>query len=259
MMPNLFMADVASDKQDYLDLWGPDYSPDELKIYPTSVIKGTLLYKYYQEGKYRPYKTDELVDLLKYCFVNTPRYCRLSRVIRDIPSTEISAGNKTTNLRQIVELALTREGKACQCIRCREVKAKAVQWDDLELESIDYKTSIGLESFISYRTKVNDKIAGFLRLSLYDKLLIQNSFMPEINDCAMIREVHVYGKVTELGTSDKGHTQHLGIGKKLISLAEAQAKKMGYKKIAVISAIGTREYYRKFGYQINGLYQVKDL
>ena len=165
-MPNLYGSSIEIDKQDYLDLF-EIVKPDELKIYPTSIIKGTLLYKYFNEDKYKPYSNEELIDLLKFCLKNTPKYCRLTRIIRDIPSNEIEAGNKRTNLRQIIENDLIKEGTPCQCIRCREIKNTKVDFDDLEKNVIEYKSDTGTDYFISLETQ--NKIAGFLRLFLSDK------------------------------------------------------------------------------------------
>lgn len=259
MMPNLYLATPKSDLDDYKALWTADFAPDELKIYPTSVIKGTLLYQYLQQGKYQPYDSRTLIDLLKECFKATPVYCRLTRVIRDIPSGEIITGNKTTNLRQIVELELDREHNSCKCIRCREIKGKQVAWDELDYQDFSYDTSIGVEHFLSYNVKQNDKICGFLRLALPTKENSENNPFKELQNAAIIREVHVYGKVTQIGNSDQEHTQHLGIGKHLIANAEALARKNSNKVIAVISAIGTRNYYRKLGFEVSGLYMTKSL
>lgn len=259
MMPNLYRSDLKTDIADYLKLWGPDFAPDELKIYPTSVIKGTELYRYFKEGHYQPYSAAELEQYLKEVMLATPRYCRLTRIIRDIPSQEIAAGNKRTNLRQIVELQLKKEDLKCQCIRCREIKNQSATWADLEQELISYPVKNGTEYFISYKTKANDKILGFVRLSLSDKSQTKKHFTSELQDAAVIREVHVYGKVTDFGASDTEHIQHLGIGRTLVAEAEKIARDNGFEKIAVISAIGTRNYYRKLGFERKDLYMHKFL
>jgi len=258
-MPNLYGSSVEMDKNDYLRLWAPEFCPDELKIYPTSVITGTVLSKYFHEGKYHPYTTAELEDVLSYCLLHTPRYCRLTRIVRDIPSQEIETGNKITNLRQIVELKLIKAGTPCQCIRCREIRQKQITRDDLKTDDIDYKVSFGSEHFLSLQTKTGGKIAGFLRLNLPKLTEAEKNYVPELRDCALIREVHVYGQMLAVGTKHTNETQHLGIGKELLSKAEKMAQDKGFRKIAVISAIGTRRYYQKFGYQMDGLYQVKEL
>ena len=258
-MPNLYESNIEIDRQDYLDLF-EFVKPDELKIYPTSIIKGTLLYKYFNEGKYKPYSNEELIDLLKFCLKHTPKYCRLTRIIRDIPSQEIEAGNKTTNLRQIIENELIKEETPCQCIRCREIKNKKVNFEDLEKKVIEYKSPAGTDYFITLETQ--NKITGFLRLYLSDKKYqeenpISNQLYDEIKDSAVIREVHVYGQVVGIGRSMDKKAQHTGVGKTLVKEAEEIAKRNGFDKISVISAIGTREYYKKLGYNKQKLYQSK--
>lgn len=262
-MPNLYGATPDSDKLDYTKLWDSGFQPDELKIYPTSIIKGTKLFELYQQKKYRPYEMSELKDLLKFSFEHTPRYCRLTRVVRDIPSHYISAGNKVTNLRQVVELEMAKEKKYCQCIRCREVKGGLIDKNDIGFEEIVYQNAVGEEHFLSYYLKKTDKILGFLRLFLPDRPAwspkVQSFSVFELKGAAIIREVHVYGRVVAVGSASEGAAQHLGLGMKLLKKAEKLALKNGYKKISVISAVGTRGYYRKSGYSVESLYMSKDL
>jgi elongator complex protein 3 len=246
-MPNLYKSDLKKDTEDYEKLWQQGFRPDELKIYPTSLMRGTYLYKLYQDGKYKPYSDLQLKSILKKLMVKTPRYCRLTRVIRDIPSEYVVAGNKVSNLRQIVEKELVEEGNPCQCIRCREIKGKKVNFEELEYEQLEYETSVGKEIFMSYRTK-DDKLVGFLRLSLP----VEKSFIIELGKDAVIREVHVYGEVESIGK--KGKSQHLGVGSSLIEKAKQFASENGYNHISVISAVGTREYYRKLGFELGELY-----
>lgn len=255
-MPNLYGSTVDKDIEDYHRLWEKEIQPDELKIYPTSIISNTGLYDLFKRGEYKPYSYEELLKVLTEIMPLTPRFCRLTRVVRDIPSPDIVAGNKLTNFRQIAEEELKKQEKHCQCIRCREIKDQKFNMDDLELEELDYTTSVGKELFLSYKTKKTDKIVGFLRLSLPKKSLVKNHFIDELQDCAVIREVHVYGQVVNIGKNDK-KAQHLGLGKKLIKLAEEIAHEHNFHKISVISAMGTREYYRKLGFELEGLYMNK--
>ncbi|HRP37496.1 MAG TPA: GNAT family N-acetyltransferase [Candidatus Dojkabacteria bacterium] len=242
---------------DYKRLWEKQIQPDELKVYPTSIISNTGLYDLYKKGEYKPYTYEELLKVMTEIMPLTPRYCRLTRIVRDIPSTDIVAGNKLTNFRQIAELELERTEKKCQCIRCREIKGKSISVDDLELEKIEYTTQVGKEVFLSYKTKSEDKIIGFLRLSLPKKSLINNHFISELRNSAMIREVHVYGSVVDVGIKLSQKSQHLGIGTKLVKMAEKLASEDKYHKISVISAIGTREYYKKLGFELGELYMNK--
>ena len=249
-MPNLFGSTFKADKEDYLNVFKL-IMPDEMKIYPTSIIRGTVLNRFYEQGRYKPYTFDELLDLLTFCFLNTPRYCRLSRVVRDIPSQEIAAGNKHSNFRQIAENQLIKEGKECECIRCREIRGAKTQMDNLLYEEIVYKTPSSREYFMSYKTNENDKLVGFLRLSFPLKSSV---LIDELSNSAIIREVHVYGQVAGLSSKSKDRSQHIGIGKSLIQKAIKIAEKKKYKDIAVISAIGTREYYRAQGFEDGDLY-----
>lgn len=258
-MPNLYGSTVKKDIKDYKKLWTKEYSPDELKIYPTSIIKNTHLNYLYQQGLYEPYTDRELTDLLKTILPLTPRYCRLTRVVRDIPSGEIVAGNRKTNLRQLVQQEMDKENIKVEDIRSREIRDKKVTEDMLETEEIKYDTTVSKEYFISYKTKDEDKICGFLRLSLPKGRYKNKHFLDELEGCAIIREVHVYGKVLGLGKNSNGESQHLGLGKSLIKEAEKISKKNGFKKISVISAIGTREYYKKRGFENKNLYMHKKL
>lgn len=258
-MPNLYGSNPQKDVADFKKLWKKNYHPDELKIYPTSIIPGTKLNELYEKKLYKPYSEKELSKVLKTILPLTPRYCRLTRIVRDIPSNEIVAGNKKTNFRQIVEQELEKEGVKIQDIRSREIKGESVRWEDLELEVIAYKTSVSKEVFLSYNRKTDDKICGFLRLSLPKRQFKNNPLLSELKGCSMIREVHVYGKVVGIEKKSKGASQHLGLGKKLIRKAEYISKNGGFESIAVISAIGTKEYYRKRGFEESGLYMRKEL
>jgi elongator complex protein 3 len=177
--------------------------------------------------------------------------------VRDIPSTDIVEGNKKTNFRQIVEQKLEKMDVKSKDIRAREIRGKRVELKYLELKVTEYDTKVSREFFIEYVTK-EDEIAGFLRLSLP----VEKPFLKEIQDCAMIREVHVYGQSVRIGTKRKGRAQHIGLGKNLMKEAEEISKNNDFNKISVISSIGTREYYEKNGFskiQKEELYQAKRL
>lgn len=249
-MPNLYGSTPQKDIEDYNKMFTEDYSPDELKIYPCSLVETAELMDYYAKGLWKPYTEEELTKVLVEVFKNTPRYCRLTRVIRDIPSHEIIVGNKKTNFRQVVEEEVKRLGIKPLEIRSREIKGKKVLLSDLNLNTYEYKTTVSREMFIEYKTD-RGEIAGFLRLSL-----------PFEGTHSMIREVHVYGQSIQLGIQEEGKAQHIGLGKRLIELAKDISKKNKYKEMYVISAIGTREYYRKRGFKkfdSNNLYQVMSI
>lgn len=255
IMPNLYGSTVKKDKTGYRQLFrDPDFKPDELKIYPCSLIDGTGLMEKFQKGEWRPYSYEELLEVLTDAMDNTPVYCRLTRVVRDIPGTDIVAGNKLTNFRQIAEKKLQEQGLKPKDIRGREIKNVTVSKDRLQLKFHAYRTSVSTEYFLEWATEEN-QIAGFLRLSLP----LRKPFIDELSGCAIIREVHVYGSALGIGKRDKGAAQHLGLGAKLIKEAEKLSLLAGFSKLAVISAVGTREYYRKQGFLDGELYQIKPI
>lgn len=256
-MPNLYGSSPGDDLADYEKLFGDaDFRPDELKIYPCSLIESAELMQQYQAGDWQPYSHDELLELLVGCFMRTPEYCRLTRVIRDIPGTDIVDGNKVTNFRQLVERELEQRGARSVDIRAREIGVKRVRESDLHLDCLRYRASVGDEVFLQYITEERD-IAGFLRLSLpFDA---EDALLDELKGAAMIREVHVYGLALGIGSALDGRAQHLGLGTRLIEEAAGIAAARGYRRLAVISSIGTREYYRKRGFVDGELYQMCDL
>ncbi len=256
-MANLYGATPASDYEDFLRLWkDPAFRPDELKIYPTSLLENTELYQYWLEGKYQPYEEQVLVDLIARCKTQVPRYCRINRVFRDIPTPHIVAGNKKTNLRQLVHAYMAERGMQCQCIRCREIRHQRVDPATLRLDVLTYETDVTREYFLSFVTPEN-RIAGFLRLALPQTPDVVP--VEEIRHAAMIREVHVYGPALPLGTDGEGEAQHSGLGRRLIAQAMAIAREAGYREIGVIAAIGTRNYYRRLGFELRELYMVRSL
>ena len=256
-MPNLYGATPESDYEDFLRLWeDPALRPDELKIYPTSLLENTALYTLWQEGTYEPYPEEVLIDLVARCKEHVPRYCRINRVFRDIPSPNIVAGTKKANLRQLVQRYMAEHGMTCQCIRCREVRHRTVEAGSLRLDVLSYETSVGREFFLSYVTP-DDRIAGFLRLSLPaspDRVPVE-----EVRHAAMIREVHVYGPALPVGTASDGEAQHRGLGRRLVEKAAEIARGEGFRDLAVIAAVGTRNYYRKLGFELHDLYMLRVL
>lgn len=256
-MPNLLGATPSSDIADYASLWqDPAVRPDELKIYPCMLLENTELYAYWQRGEYKPYSEEEVLHVLKESMAMTPRYTRLTRVVRDIPTTNVVEGFTKANLRQIAEQQLRQEGRACHCIRSREVRRQAVDPAELTLKMDSYETDATLEHFLSFET-AEQKIAGFLRLSLPH--LHQPHPLPELANHAMIREVHVYGPALPIGEESQGEAQHVGLGSSLIGRAKELARAAGYTHLAVISAIGTQAYYRKHGFEMAGLYMTVGL
>lgn len=273
-MPNLLGATLESDREDFKRLW-VDACPDEIKIYPTQLLKNSALYQYWLRGEYHPYSTDELIGLIADIKPGIPAYCRVNRVIRDIPSSHVVAGNKRTSLRQDVMAELARRGQQCGCIRCREVRGKGVTPEVLQLIPTVYHATQAEEYFLEYRTP-EGKIAGYLRLSLpenpasfwkdaevnaefTDHPLDMEGMALDLEQAAIIREVHVYGQSLPVGGELNGAAQHSGLGTRLLEQAEKIALDRGFKKLAVIAAVGTRLYYESRGFTRGSLYLVKNL
>lgn len=254
-MPNLHGSTPAKDRADFDRLFAdPDVRPDELKVYPCSLIESAELMAYHRRGEWRPYEADELLDVLVHGLGAAPRYCRLSRVIRDIPGTDIVTGNRTTNLRQVAEAEASARGVRCRDVRAREVGGRPVEPRRLRLRRTDYEASGGREAFLEFVT-ASDRIAGFLRLRLPGRAATDETSLPELANRAIIREVHVYGAVVGLGEREKGRSQHAGLGRRLIAEALRIAAGAGFGQVAVISSVGTREYYRRLGFEDGELYQ----
>lgn len=281
-MANLLGATPEADVADYRRLvTDPAFLPDEVKLYPCALVASAQLTEAFEAGLWRPYREEELVAVLAADVAATPPYTRISRMIRDISATDILVGNKKTNLRQIVEGHLEERQVDVQEIRHREIAVDGADAADLTLETLPYRTAVSEERFLQWITP-EGKIAGFLRLSLpttdIPALSAHNretagttdgarqgvpsqpadDLLPAQPGEAMIREVHIYGKVAALHQTGDG-TQHLGLGRALVEEACHQAADAGYSALNVISAVGTRAYYRNLGFADRGLYQQRDL
>ncbi|MCD6478171.1 MAG: tRNA uridine(34) 5-carboxymethylaminomethyl modification radical SAM/GNAT enzyme Elp3 [Candidatus Aenigmarchaeota archaeon] len=256
LMPNLPESNLKKDLRMFKKIFtNSDYKPDMLKIYPTLVVRNAELEKWWREGKFKPYSDEELIDLL--CKVKSiiPKYMRIMRLQRDVPKQEIVAGCKYSNLRQIVQREMKERRLMCRCIRCREVGHRIREgWyiGVFKLNVEKYKASGGTEFFLSYEDD-NETLVGFLRLRIPYK-----SFRPELQGSTIVRELHVYGPEVPIGKRSK-HFQHKKFGEKLLKEAERISKENGFNKIAVISGVGVREYYRKFGYRLEGPYMTKKI
>jgi len=256
-MPNLLGATPESDIRDFERLMeDPGFSPDELKIYPCSLIESAELMQYYERGEWKPYEHEELLRVVSAVLGRAPRWSRLTRGIRDISSADIVAGNKFTNFRELAEKELARQGGAPIDIRAREVRGQGVDAAELSLQKTEYKSSLGREVFFEFTTP-DDRLAAFLRLALPEAGA--EGIPEEVSGAAMIREVHVYGGALDLGHRREGAAQHRGLGRTLIEAAADLAHAEGYRHLAVISAVGTRGYYRKLGFDDGTLYQHRAL
>jgi len=259
MMPGLPTMTPEEDISDFKKLFTePQLRPDMLKIYPSLVIENTPLYDEYKQGKYTPYSDENMIKVLTEAKKKIPKWVRIMRVQREISPKEIIAGPKSGNLRQIVHQNLAKQGMVCKCIRCREagLSNKKSNEADIKLNRIDYDSSGGKEVFLSYEDK-NESIYGFLRL----RKPSSNTHRDEIGqDSCIVREIHVYGKSLKLGEKEENEIQHSGLGKNLMKEAEKISREeFDAKRILVISAVGTREYYQKLGYSLYGPYMSKTL
>ena len=227
------------------------FQPDQIKFYPTVVTRGSLLYRWWKQGEYRPYSPSVLRRLIINCKKIIPPYVRVLRLIRDIPSESIAAGNKITNLRQILQ----DQGAICQCIRCREARGRVLAAAPPVLDAISYPAADGQEIFFQYTDKKKKILYGFCRLRL--SAAHQRPETDFFCNAALVRELHVYGELVPVGGQER--IQHAGLGKKLLASAEKAAAAAGCRKIIVIAGVGVRPYYRKLGYRLARTYMVKGL
>lgn len=273
-MVNLPGSDPVSDIRDYRRLFeDPAFRPDEVKIYPCVLVECSRLHRYLMQddgstggrgdgdrrdvagtdeataSPWTPYSEEDLIEVLTADMEATPPYARVSRMIRDISAHDIVAGNKRANLRQLVEGSAKARDISFTEMRSREIAGDIPDLDDLVMDDIVYRTADTTEHFLQWIMPDN-RIVGFLRLSLPDD--------GDSRDSAMIREVHVYGQASHIDGMD-GSTQHRGLGKQLVAKARELAADAGYHRLDVISAVGTRGYYRTLGFHDDGLYQGMDL
>ena len=256
MMPGLPASDPDKDLEDLLTLVHDEkYGPDMLKIYPTLVVEGTTLYQQMKMGRYKPYNLETTVELLSKFKRQVPQWVRIMRIQREIPKEEIAEGAKAGNLRQIVMNEMAAKGEKCRCIRCRESGHKPGHASNalLKLKRTDYEASKGHEIFLSFEDEETDTLHGFLRL----RIPSGEEHRPEMKQekTSLVRELHVYGQVVPVGahTNRANQSQHRGLGSRLLSEAERiSSEEFSRKKVVVISAVGTREYYRKRGYRDDG-------
>jgi len=250
-MANLLGATPEGDCEDFKRLFeDPSFRPDELKLYPCSLIETAELMGPWRRGEWQPYDDEQLLEVMADALPRVPRYCRVTRVIRDISSDDIVAGNKRTNFRQIAEAEVARRGEQLVEIRQREIRSEAFDPLALELIETEYAVESGREVFLELVTE-SDRIVGFLRLLLPRAA----SFVDELGANAIVRELHVYGGAVQIGAASGGRAQHRGLGARLLRTAESLARKADYPGLSVISAIGTRAYYRRQGFIDGELYQ----
>jgi elongator complex protein 3 len=259
-MANLLGATPASDRADFARLFDdPAIRPDELKLYPCSLVESAELVAYHARGEWRAYSREELLPLVADCLAAIPRWCRATRVIRDIPSQDIVTGSRETNLREAAEALLRERGVRLAEIRARELRGAPVGAPAaLVLRETRYATSLGDDVFVEAVTPA-DRIAGFARLTLPGAAAAARPPISELHGAALLREVHVYGAAADFGERAASKAQHAGIGGDLIRRAAALARSAGFPVLAVISAVGTRAWYRRHGFRDGELYQLLDL
>ena len=265
-MPNLPGSDYERDLEAFKIIFEDErFKPDALKIYPTLVMENTKLHELWRSGEYRPYPFEQVMQLIAEVKKMAPPWVRIQRIQRDIPSNLIVDGIKRGDLRALVQERLRQEGARCRCIRCREVGHVYYKFgvepilDDVELVVERYRASGGEELFLSFEDTKRDILIGLLRLREPSPV----AHRPELKTARsmIVRELHVYGPLVKVG-ADAGANewQHRGWGERLMHEAERISREdFDAKKVAVLSGIGTRNYYRRFGYEREGPYMVKGL
>jgi elongator complex protein 3 len=249
-MPGLPGATPQHDLQLSQQLFGDErFRPDGLKLYPTLVVRGSELENWYRDNRYQPYGDEEMIDLLIGIKTLIPKYVRISRLMRDIPSKFIIAGSRDLALRGTIRKKMEQAGVHCSCIRCREYGHRLRDgWPIGEpwLTRLDYETLGGKEVFLSYEDE-NETLFGLLRLRVNEKR-------------AVVRELHIFGPEVPLGGRLERTAQHHGLGENLLREAERIAgEEFKADRLLVLSGVGAREYYRSLGYRLEGNYMVKEL
>ncbi|XP_034555938.1 elongator complex protein 3 [Notolabrus celidotus] len=262
MMPDLPNVGMERDVEQFIEFFeNPAFRPDGLKLYPTLVIRGTGLYELWKTGRYKSYTPSALVDLVARILALVPPWTRVYRVQRDIPMPLVSSGVEHGNLRELALARMKDMGTECRDVRTREVGIQEIHHKvrpyQVELVRRDYVANGGWETFLSYEDPEQDILIGLLRL----RRCSLQSFRPELKgDVSIVRELHVYGSVVPVSSRDPSKFQHQGFGMMLMEEAARIARdEHGSSKLAVISGVGTRNYYRKMGYELEGPYMVKDL
>lgn len=249
--------DPAKDLADFRRMFeDPGFRPDMLKIYPTLVVPGTSLYDAWSAGAYRPYDTGTAAELLVRQKAELPPYVRIQRIQRDIPARLISDGVREGNLREIVRSRMRAAGLRCRCLRCREPgRGPVPDPRSLQMCSMEYAAAGGREQFLSWEDPATDTVAGFLRLRYPSGRTVGGLEEP------VVRELKVLGVEVPVATraTEVSEYQHRGLGRRLLEHAEQLARSAGYRSLYVLSAIGTREYYRHLGYARSGPWMARRL
>lgn len=266
VMPNLPGSSYERDLGAFKTLFEDEkFKPDGIKIYPTLVMPGTKLHEMWRRGEYKPYPFELVVELIAELKRRVPRWVRIQRIQRDIPANLIAEGIRRGDLRALVQGKLREEGFRCRCIRCREVGHVRYKLglepgtNDIELVVERYRASEGEELFLSYEDVKRDILIGLLRLRKPSSKAHRSEI--KAAGAMLVRELHVYGPLVQVGAEAKlGEWQHRGWGEKLLREAELISREeFDARKIVVLSGVGTRNYYRRFGYEREGPYMTKEL
>jgi elongator complex protein 3 len=245
MMLGLPLSDQKKDIQMFKELFkNQNFKPDQLKIYPCQVLEGSGLIQLYKQGKYAPYAKEELQKLLLKIMKLIPNYCRIMRIMREIPPDYLVAGIINIDLRKDIDAELKKANTKIREIRFREIgfsirdlkKGNEIN-QKLKLKITKYKASKGEEYFLEIINK-NNILFALCRLRITKKL-------------AFIRELHVYGQSVPIGEKTQKSIQHQGLGKKLLKKAEDISKNNSVKTLKIISGVGVRQYYEKLGYSLD--------
>ena len=261
MMPDLPNMGYDRDLEGFKEYFeNPAFRSDGMKLYPTLVIRGTGLYELWKTGRYHNYTPDQLVELTAHILSLVPPWTRMYRIQRDIPMPLVSSGVEHGNLRELAMQKMREQDWPCLDIRTREVGMKqihaSVTPEDVELIRRDYVANGGWETFLSYEDPEQDILIGLLRL----RKVSSAAWLPEIinRPSSIIRELHVYGTAVAVSERDPTRFQHQGFGILLMEEAERIARdEHKSEKLLVISGVGTRHYYRKLGYHLDGPYMSK--
>ena len=264
MMPGLPGSNPEDDLADLLRLFEDEsLRPDMMKLYPTTVVRGTALAKMCEAGLYEPYDLETVVKLIAEMKVHVPPWHRIMRIQREIPEGDITAGSKAGNLRELVLARVKENGNSCGCIRCREVAMDSpsdlgnADQGELVMRSESYRASEGTEVFCTYEYEKTAKLAGFVRMRSPSERAHRAEFG---GGACIVRELKVYGRVVSVGSRDEQAFQHRGLGRSLLEEMEKEAaERFDSRSLLVMSAVGTRNYYRKFGYERCGPYMAKQL
>lgn len=260
LMPNLPGSTPEKDLRMVKDFFtDPKFKPDQLKLYPCVVTPYSELETWWKEGRYEAYSDEVLMDLLVKIQLALPEYVRLERLFRDIPGETILEGSQKTNMRQLLEDHMKETGQKPRDIRYREIKGESYNPDETELIVREFDASDGKEFFLSFEDLSKDKLCSLLRLRFSSySLQGERHFISELEGASLVREIHTYGKQVQVGGRGKTASQHAGLGRRMLEKAETLSKDAGMKRIAVIAGVGVRDYYRKWGYYLDGTYMVKD-